>query len=118
MKKERGNVGELMAVGLCILALAVMLFSYLDSARLLQDKMQIGQLARKYILRMETVGRLEDGDRARLYQELLDMGVTQIQLDGSTLLPVGYGEEIVLEISGKIEGQYEFTERRMSTAKY
>ena len=118
MKKETGNVGDLMTAGLCVLALVVVIFSYLDSAQLIQDKLQVAQLARKYILRMETVGMLSAEDEAVLSRELIDLGVTDFRLDGTTTRAVGYGEEIVLEIRGKLDGSHAFTERRVSTAKH
>ena len=118
MRKERGSVGDLMAVGLCVLAMAVMVFSYLDSVRFIQQKMEVGQLARKYILRMETVGMLGSEDEAKLCQELSEIGVTDLNLSGTTTWQVGYGEEIVLQIRGKLGGEYDFAEKRVSTAKY
>ena len=46
-----------------MLALTVGMLSYVDSVRLVGEKTQISQLARKYILKMETEGRLTDADR-------------------------------------------------------
>lgn len=118
MRKESGNIGDLMAVGLCVLALSAILLSYMDSMQLIQQKMQVGQLARKYILRMETVGMLGTEEEAALSRELTELGVTDLSLVGSTNRQVEYGEEIVLQIQGKLGGDYEFTEKRVSTAKY
>lgn len=118
MKKEKGNVGDLMAVGLCILAMTVVMMAYLENARLIQQKTAISQIARKYILRMETLGTLGEGDRIALCGELEEAGVKQLSLEGTTFWQVGYGEEVVLRICGKLENKYEFTEKKVSTAKH
>ena len=98
-----------MAVCLCMLALTVVMLSYVDSVRLVGEKTQICQLARKYILKMETEG---------LCQELESLGVTGVDLGGSTLEKAGYGEAIVLVIRGRLRDGYEFEEKRVSVAKH
>lgn len=118
MRKETGNVGDLIAVSLCMLAMTVLLTNYMDCVRLVQQKMEVGQIARKYILRMETFGFLSDADRLKLCVELDDAGVEDVQLAGTTTWQVSYGEEIILQIRGELRNGYEFTEKKVSTAKY
>lgn len=117
MSRESGNVGELMITGICILAMLGMMLAYMDSVSLLQQKEDVGQVARKYILRMETTGCLLAADRALLMQELMEMAVTEIDLTGTTVSPVAYGAPIILQIKGKLEGKHDFSEKRVSTAK-
>lgn len=107
-----------MAAGLCLLAMTAVMVAYLGCVRLIQQKTQISQIARKYILRMETVGMLTDADRNALCSELEAAGATQIQLEGTTVWQVNYGEPITLQIQGKLENKHEFTEKRVSTAKH
>ena len=118
MKRERGNIGELMVSGICLLAMTVVMLAYLDSAGLIHQKTQVSQIARKYILRMETVGMLTEADRTALSSELQAVGVTEMRFDGTTVLQVDYGEPIILQIQGKLGNIYEFTEKRVSTAKH
>lgn len=118
MRKESGTVGDLMSVTLCMLAMTVLLTNYMDSVRLIQQKMQVSQIARKYILQMETMGRLDEEMGLLLRGELEAVGVTGLQLSGTTTRQVTYGEEIVLLIQGELADDYEFTERRVSTAKH
>lgn len=117
MRKQSGSVGDLMITGICILAMTAVMLAYVDSVSLLKQKDDVGQLARRYILRMETVGYLTAGDRTLLTADLEAAGVTEIDYTGTTLSPVTYGEMIALEIKGKLEGKYDFTEKRISTAK-
>ncbi len=101
---------------------------------MMHGKAQVDQVARKYLLRMETMGYLTETDRVNMTQELLSLGVSDPDYTGSTVNPVGYGEAITLMIRGKIPGRtvaiglnffdsvqkavmYEFQEMRVSTAK-
>ena len=115
--KQPGNIGELLTVGICALALTVVMLSYMQNIQLLNAKEAVGQLARAYLLKMETVGYLETPDLMQLTAELEAVGLTEIDYEGSTLEPVGYGERIVLQIHGKLDEQYEIQEKRVSTAK-
>jgi len=117
MKKSAGNVGNIMMTGLCVLAMTVIMLYYMDSVQLIQQKTEVSQLARKYILRMETVGYLTAQDRTILTQELVDMGVTEVDYTGTTVNPVTYGTPISLQIKGKLRGEYAITEQRASTSK-
>lgn len=107
-----------MAAGVCLLLMTILLVSYIDSVRLINDKAEINQIARKYILRMETEGVLTEMDRLALNKELAEVGVSDISLEGTTMVRVGYGEAITLHIRGKLGGIYVFEEKRVSTAKY
>lgn len=118
MTKEKGNVGDLVATGICILAMTVLMFNYMDNISLIWQKVEVSQIARKYILRMETVGMLTDEDRAELCAELAAAGVTGLCLDGTTFSQAGYGEPIVLQVEGSLKEDYAFTEKRVSTAKH
>lgn len=117
MKKEKGNVGDIMITGLCMLAMTVVMLSYMDNVQLIQQKTEVSQLARKYILRMETVGYLTRQDRTKLTAELQALGVTEIDYAGTTVNEVEYGDALTLQIQGKLREQYVFTEQRVSTAK-
>lgn len=118
MKKCRGNIGDLLTVGICVLAMTVVMMSYMENVSLIQQKAQVNQIARRYILRMETVGYLNTSDRVLLCRELEEAGVTELELEGTTLREVNYGELITLRIRGRLEGAYEFEEKRVSTAKH
>lgn len=118
MKREAGSVGDFMAACICMLMMSTLLFSYMDSIRLIDRKTEINQIARKYILKMETVGMLTEPDKSALLEELAAAGASEVRLDGTTVHRVGYGSAIVLHISGKLEETHEFDEERVSTAKY
>ena len=133
-KCRKGSVADVMSVGICVIAMTVLMLAYTGNIQLLNSKSQIDQIARKYILRMETVGYLTGNDRLEMTQELTALGATELDYTGSTLDQVDYGSTISLVIRGKIPGRtviagsnllettqeitwYEFEERRISTAK-
>ena len=118
MKKESGNIGDIMASGLCMLAMTVVMLSYMGNVDMVNRKATVSQIARKYILRMETMGELTEADRTALTQELESAGVTELRLEGTTMDKVSYGDTIVLMIRGKLEGEYEFEEKKVSSAKH
>lgn len=117
MKTDRGNVANIMVTGIFILAMLTIMLAFFDDVQLIRQKSEISQLARSYILRMETTGGLLTEDRDALLVELSEQGITEIDLSGTTLGEADYGERIVLQIRGRLEGKYAFEERRVSTAK-
>lgn len=118
MRKESGSVGDFIAATLCMLAMTVLLNGYMDSVRMIQQKTEVAQIARKYILQMETTGLLREDARLQLCEELQEIGVNNISLEGTTTWRVTYGDDIVLQIRGELENGFTFTERKVSTAKY
>lgn len=117
-RKESGSIGDLLAAGICVLAMCSVMLGFFDCLELLKQKNQVSQVARKYILRMETVGCLTPSDGAELVTALQSIPVTEVDLSGSTFTMVGYGNPITLHIRGKLRGEYEIEEIRVSTAKH
>lgn len=116
-KSTNGNVGELMTTGICVMAITMLLVSYYDCVGLIQQKIQMGQLARGYILEMETDGYLTPQNEENLKADLAAIGVSDVELGNTTMQSKGFGERIELIIRGKIRGKYEVEEYRVSTAK-
>ena len=100
------------------IAMTMVMMSYLENVSMVRQKFQVGQIARKYILQMETEGYLSAGGKNRLCQELENMGVTEVNLEDTTLHEVSYGAPITLRIRGKLKGEYVFDEKKVSTAKH
>lgn len=107
-----------MAVGICVLAMVSVMVVFYDCMGLLRQKTKVSQVAREYILRMETKGYLLPADASDLQTELVNLHVSDVNLSGSTISAVEYGEQITLHIQGKLRGKYEIEEIRVSTAKH
>lgn len=125
---------DLLAIGITILAMSVVVMAYLECSALMMKKLEISQVSRNYILKMETMGYLDESGRQQLLSELQLLGLQNIDISGTTLQPVDYGENIILNIKGTIRGRtigmgeriwkegfhetsYTVEEKRMSTAK-
>ena len=133
--KEEGSIADVLTAGICIFAMTIIMAAYLGSIRLFYKKADIRQIARKYILSMETNGFLTEDDRRNLEAELVQLGVEKLDLSESTLNKVSYGSFICLVIKGEIASEsiytgngdlfgfvpvplsYSFEERKVSTAK-
>ena len=118
MKRESGNVGDFLAICICMLLMTILMTAYMNSVHVIEKKEDVNQIARKYILRMESAGYLTEEDRIILVRELEAAGVTEISLENTTMEWVGYGEEIVVRFRGKLGERYEIDEKLVSTAKY
>lgn len=133
--KQEGSVLDFLSVCICILAMSIVVTAYFYCSDLLLRKGQVSQVARCYILKMETLGCLTESDKNQMLAELQSIGLQAIDLTGSTMNPVEYGDSVILHIRGKIQGrmwgenhdlfQSVFTvrevpveETRMSTAKH
>ncbi len=116
--KDAGNVGDVMITGILILSMMVIMLSFLENLQLIRQKSEIDQIARQYILRMETVGGLIPEDEAQLLAALETLGVEAVDLSGTTRGAAGYGARIQLQIRGLLGGEHEVEEIRVSTAKH
>lgn len=116
--REKGSVANIMVTGIFVLTMCVMMMIFLDNMQLISQKTEINQLARQYILIMETKGGLTAQDEELLLLDLEDLGASGVDLEGTTMGHAGYGERIVLHIHGTLGGRYDFEEKKVSTAKY
>ena len=116
--RQEGSIGDLLSALLCILTMITVMVAFLDCVALVNKKTIVGQTARNYVLKMETVGYLTESDEQALRAELAEQGITELDLDGTTRTPVTYGAEVKLRITGRIGGEYYFEEERVSTAKH
>lgn len=115
-------------VMLLVLRYAISVYQTLDNGRKKES------IAREYMLAMESKGYLTLADQAALIDDLTVLGVTELNFSGTTLAPVGYGQPVVLSVTGKIksekitgmnsdwsfmrEDEYDFKIYYKSTAKY
>ncbi len=131
-RRSAGNILDFVTAGITITAIAVIVLASFYSMGLFIKKLEVSQIARKYILVMETKGCLESPVKDQMYTDLMEIGLHNIDITGTTLQAVGYGEPIMLCIKGSLSGNamsddiwsngfevkaYYVEEKRMSTAK-
>lgn len=85
-----------------IIAVSVILTAFIYLVQVMSCKEDIRQIARDYLLDMETTGYLTSAGRTSLLQELSDKGMESIDLLGTTQAEVGYGSDIVLSVQGRL----------------
>ncbi len=118
MKSESGSVGDVMPMCIFVIAIAFVMICFSDCVRIIGIKTSVSQISREYILKMETYGYLTPEDAAGMRNALISAGLTDISLGRTDTSEVGYGNELILDISGHTEEGYEISEFRTSTAKY
>lgn len=100
-KKKKGTIMENMLIMLLelivVCAFMVVIFGAFSG---ISDKWGMRQVAREYLLIMETDGYLNSSDQANLKAELESYGLYNISFSGTTTREVDYGNRIYLCISG------------------
>jgi hypothetical protein len=100
-KKRKASVLEntlVMMVNLILVcAFLVIIFGAFSGV---SNKWGMRQVAREYMLIMETEGYLKPADQATLKAELESYGLYNISFSGTTTREVNYGDRIYLCISG------------------
>lgn len=101
LKKKDGSIVENILVAMVgitlVAAFIVIIFGAFSS---ISDKWGMRQVAREYLLIMETEGYLKPEDQTALINELEGYGLYNISLAGTTTREVDYGDRIYLSISG------------------
>lgn len=107
-RKKRGN-GDLICSLFVLLAMTVVVLFFIGSIGHVVIRTQIDQVARKYILRMETAGCLTSSDKTALLADLKNIPAVKqlgdsvdIEIVSPTVdkidKPQGYGNEVTLTI--------------------
>lgn len=91
---------------IAIITCAVILTAFLYVIKVVSYKEEIRQLARGYMLEMETVGYLSPEAQAGLIQQLSDRMLEDIDLSGTTDADAGYGNTIYLSIHAAVPTKY------------
>lgn len=102
MKKRKGSIINAISGIFVLLTVAILTLSCLYILQVASLKEDIRQIARGYVLEMETVGYLTPESRSALILELGNKKLTNIDLAGSSFSAVGYGNDIVLSIKGTL----------------
>ena len=102
MKKRKGTLVDFLPSCIVIIGLTILMLSYLSIIEAGDTKKEADQLARKYILEMETVGYLSAESRENLLLELEELGIENIDLEGTTFSQAGYGNAVYLSLKCSI----------------
>lgn len=116
--QDKGGFYDFLIQCMLTLFICILIVVCFDYMKIVGTKQSCDQIARAYILRMESVGYLTDAEINQMKSELAELGITNISTAGTTTAsnPAGYGERITLQFSGKY-GEYTVNEKRISTTK-
>ena len=110
--KKQNALGDMLVCMMTILFMFIVLYICIDVYSQVNIAIEKTRIERKYIFAMETEGYLTPEKEAELLNELSNLGVTDISLEGTSKSPVGYSEKIVLCVNGKlnVSGKYGISE--------
>jgi len=100
-KKVDGD-GSYIATIISILMMVVVLVFCVNLYGEIVIRNDVERIHRKYLLSMERTGYLTSSDEGMLRAELSAIGVTNIDLTGTSMAPVGYGGQVRLVIKGQL----------------
>ena len=115
VKLSKGNnkgFADMIVVLFSIMFMFIVLFISVENYTDITLGIKKQQIARSYMLIMETKGYLPEAEQNELILELEQMGVTNISISGTSVAPVGYGQPIYLVVTGniKMKSKYGITE--------
>ncbi len=102
-EKKYGSMMKLLPVLLAMAAMAAVTALYVTYMSDYDKREYADQIAREYILKMETQGYLSEAMKNNLISDLSDVGFDNINLQGTTMTKAEYGDEIVLMINAHLE---------------
>ncbi|MBL4932274.1 hypothetical protein [Clostridium paridis] len=103
LKKKDGSIQKFGIPLISLVAIFIVIMVFIVTNASLEKKDKVDIIVRDYLLSMETEGYLIPTDEEQLVNELKDLGVKNINLTGTTLSNVGYGNKITLSVSGDLE---------------
>lgn len=101
-RKDKGILDQFLPAIIVIVLLAVLWTGSMISASNIDRSTDIQQVARTYLLKMETDGYLTEENRNLLLSDLAALDMERIDLTGTTFSDVGYGNRIDLVIRGVV----------------
>lgn len=106
LKRKEASVLENTLVALVGLVIAIAILTIVISVfSNISDKWSMRQVAREAMLEMETEGYLDSESQGELLNNLADLGLSDISLSDTTTSGVGYGNRIVLNITGTYQNK-------------
>ena len=97
--RKKGDIENIIYSLICITTCFVIITMGINYIGAAKEYLDANQIARKYLLKMETAGYLSPAVSSELVSEMKDRGFKYIGLSGTTLSKVDYGDDIYLQIA-------------------
>lgn len=99
MRKKKGEIDQYVIIVLGILSFFIITIASLNYVGSTDKYIAANQIARKYILKIESNGYLTPENTIKLKNELTNQGFSNIDLTGTTMAEVKNGDDVFLFIS-------------------
>ena len=99
-QKDKGMLEHFLPALVTIVFMGILWFGSMVTASNIDKSSALNQVTRKYMLRMEADGYLTEENRTSMVTELQALGVEAVDLTGTNLADVGYGNKVSLQVKG------------------
>ena len=100
---KKSAVGNFISCMISIIILMMLMVFSISTYFNLDLAIRKGRIERSFLLQMEAEGYLSPSAQDALTRQLSDLGVEQLSYAGTTLSPAGYGNVVVLSVTGRIK---------------
>lgn len=101
ISKKQGSVGIAIMSLIAILSISVVFVFFISNIVPIKKSTDAEAIARKYMLKMEQNGYLAPDNKTAMISDFNDIGINNIDISGTTLNQVNYGEDVYLHINYK-----------------
>lgn len=101
-QKDKGMLEHFLPALVTIVFMGILWFGSMVTASNIDKSSALNQITRKYMLRMEADGYLTEENRTSMVTELQALGVEAVNLTGTNLTDVGYGNKVSLQVKGTL----------------
>lgn len=99
--KKNGSVDTVAMSLMAILVISFVAVYFISNVVPIKKSTDAEGIARKYMLKMEQKGYLTPDNESAMINDFNNIGITNIDISGTTLTQVNYGEDVYLHISYK-----------------
>ena len=101
-QKDKGMLEHFLPALVTIVFMGILWFGSMVTASNIDKSSALNQVTRKYMLRMEADGYLTQENKNAMVLELQTLGVEGVDLTGTSLTDVGYGNQVTLNVKGTL----------------
>lgn len=99
LKTKKGEMPDYaIMISLSLLACFIVMLSSINFIGAIDKHLEIHRVARNYMLKIESHGYLSQDNATKLQENLENMGLSNINLSGTTMNKVNNGDDIQLDV--------------------
>lgn len=102
MAKKKKAIGNMLTCLICLVVMFAVVYFAVYVGSFMRVGIEKSRIERRFMLQMETDGYLSPSVKDKLIEELARIGVSDVSLDGTTMVPAGYGNDVILSVTGRL----------------